>query len=434
MILSILNLFNDWAMRAGISPESAAPWIALITFSLVLILSWLVYLTLNHIVIKNLLKLANKTKARWDNILFEKKVFKRLSHLIPAIIIFIGAATALSPYPQLVKVIQIATYLYMVITGILVIDAVINSLHEIYNMLNVSRNRSIKGYVQVVKIFLYILGAGIVVSIILNKDLTTFFAGMGAMAAVIMLIFKDSILGFVAGVQLSANDMVRLGDWIQMDSHHADGTVIDISLITVKVQNWDKTISTIPTYALVSESFTNWRGMSEAGGRRIKRAVNIDMTSIRFLTKNEIEQLKKIHLLKNYLQTRELEVELYNREHEVDASMPVNGRRLTNVGTFRKYVEAYLKQHPLIHKNMTFIVRQLHPTEKGLPIEIYVFCSDTNWVNYEAVQSDIFDHIISVIPIFNLRLFQNPTGEDIIRVSELFRKTGMESLTDAENI
>ena len=427
-MLSVLNIFNEWALSAGFPAESVTPLTSAVSFSMALIVSWLIYLALNHIVIRNLKKLADKTKNSWDNILFEKKLFKRLSHLVPAIIIYIGAASALEAYPRLVSFFQGATSIYMVIIGILVTDAAINSLHEIYNTMAVAKNRSIKGYIQVIKIFLYILGAGIVLSIILNKDLTTFFAGMGAMAAVLMLIFKDSILGFVAGVQLAANDMLRLGDWIQMDSHDADGTVIDMSLITVKVQNWDKTISTIPTYALVSESFTNWRGMEESGGRRIKRAVNIDMTSIRFLMKEEIENYKKIHLLGSYLQQRELEVEMFNREHAIDTSMPVNGRRLTNIGTFRKYIEEYLKQHPLINKNMTFLVRQLQPTDKGLPVEIYVFCSDKRWAHYESVQADIFDHILSVIPLFGLRIFQNPTGEDILCLSGKYRETGRENL------
>lgn len=294
--------------------------------------------------------------------------------------------------------------------------------------MSASKNRSIKGYVQVVKIFLYILGTGIFVSILFQKDLTTFFAGLGAMAAVLMLIFKDSILGLVAGVQLSANDMVRLGDWVQMDSRKADGAVIDISLNTVKIQNWDKTISTIPTYALVSESFTNWRGMEESGGRRIKRSVNIDMSSIHFLSKKEIDKLKKIQIIKEYLEQKELEVEMYNTEQGIDGSVPVNGRQLTNLGTFRKYVEEFLKRHPKISKDMTFLVRHLQPAEKGIPIEIYVFCNDTRWAYYEGVQADIFDHILAIIPHFGLRIFQNPTGEDIGRLAQHYQDINTDKL------
>ena len=423
MEFSVLDKLMELSGNAGLAFKYHTLAASLLAISIVLLLAWVVYQLLNRVVIHSLKKIADKTNSNWDNIFFDTGVFKRLSHLVPAIIIYIGAAVALQPFPEVVKIIRSATYVYMIISGILVIDAFINSLHQIYNTLSVSKNRSIKGYVQVVKIFVYILGAGIVFSVLLQRDLITFFAGLGAMAAVILLIFKDSILGLVAGIQLSANDMVRLGDWIQMNSRNADGTVIDISLNTVKVQNWDRTISTIPTYALVSESFTNWRGMEESGGRRIKRSVSIDIKSIHFLDKAETERLKKIQIIKNYITQRELEIELYNREHGVDATVPVNGRRLTNIGTFRRYVEEYLKRHPKINKDMTFLVRHLQPTEKGLPVEIYVFCSDKRWAYYEEVQADIFDHILAIIPQFGLKVFQNPTGEDIAFLAQNFRNS-----------
>lgn len=428
MQFSFFNIFDKWFISLGIESEYATLLASVLSFVLVLVTAVIAYQILNRVVIKNLKKLTEKTKVEWDNVFFEMKVFKWLSHLIPAFIIYFGAAASLDPFPDAVTFFQRASNLYMAITGILVIEAVINSLHQIYNLLSVSKNRSIKGYVQVIKIFLYILGTGIVLSILLQKDLTTFFAGLGAMAAVLMLVFKDSILGLVAGVQLSANDMVRLGDWVQMDSRNADGAVIDISLNTVKIQNWDKTISTIPTYALVSESFTNWRGMFESGGRRIKRSVHIDMSSVHFLSKSEIEKLKKIQVLKPYLEQREMEIEMYNTENEVDVSMPVNGRRLTNLGTFRKYMEEFLKRHPQVAKDMTFLVRHLQPTEKGIPIEIYVFCSDTRWAYYEAVQADIFDHILAAVPHFGLRIFQNPSGEDISRLAGTYSEAGAENL------
>jgi miniconductance mechanosensitive channel len=232
------------------------------------------------------------------------------------------------------------------------------------------------------------------------------------LAAVLLLVFRDTILGFVASIQLSANNMVKPGDWIEMPSHNADGTVLDISLNTVKVQNWDKTIATVPTYALVSESFRNWKGMEESGGRRIKRSINIDMNSVRFVDDELAEKFKKIHLLKAYVESREEEILKYNEENKIDGSILVNGRRMTNLGTFRKYVEEYLRKHPKIHNDMTFLVRQLQPDERGLPIEIYVFSNDQAWANYETIQADIFDHILAVIPEFELRVFQNPSGRD----------------------
>jgi miniconductance mechanosensitive channel len=424
MEFAVLTKIETWLTSMGLDEKYITQAVSALAFIWVLLVAWIVYQVLNRIVIRYLKKLADKTSTNWDDILFEKKVFRRLSHLVPAIIIYNGAAVALEPFSRTVNILQSATYLYMVLAGILVIDAIINSLHQIYNTLSVSKNRSIKGYVQVVKIFIYIFGAGFVLSILLQKDLTTFFAGLGAMAAVLMLIFKDSILGLVAGVQLSANDMVRLGDWIQMDSRTADGTVIDISLNTVKVQNWDRTISTIPTYALVTESFTNWRGMEESGGRRIKRSINIDMNSIHFLSRDEIEKFKKIQIIRDYIEQRELEVEQYNRDHNVDDTMPVNGRRITNIGTFRKYIEEYLKRHPKIHQEMTFLVRHLQPNEKGLPVEIYVFCNDNRWAWYEAVQADIFDHILAIIPQFGLRIYQSPSGNDLARLTESYRIAG----------
>jgi miniconductance mechanosensitive channel len=413
------NLLKEWLSFLGLSNESEAMLVAAIAFIVVLILSWAAYIISHKVILSLIRRLADKTHTTWDDILMDKKVFRRLMHLVPAIVIHYGVTFALQGFPVAIQIIQAATYLYMVMAGLLVIDAVLNGFHEIYNTLDVSRNRSIKGYVQVAKIFIYMVGFGVVVSILLQKDLTTFFAGLGAMAAVIMLIFKDTILGLVAGIQLSANDMVRLGDWIEMPSRNADGDVIDISLNTVKVQNWDRTISTIPTYALVTESFSNWRGMVESGGRRIKRSVNIDVKSIHFLDKAEIEKFKKIQVIREYIENREREVERYNKEHHVDESMPVNGRRLTNIGTFRKYVEEYLRLHPKIHKDMTFLVRHLAPTDKGLPLEIYVFSNDQRWPYYEAIQADIFDHILAVIPQFGLRVYQNPTGDDIARLAEV---------------
>ncbi|MBN1158106.1 MAG: mechanosensitive ion channel [Bacteroidales bacterium] len=424
MELLVITGLKDWFGTLGLIEKHAVLAASVTAFIAVLLISILVYQILNRVILYYLKKLTYRTQTTWDNILFEKKVFKRLSHLVPAIMIHYGAAVAMKDYPVAVEVIQSITYLYMVIAAILVIDALLNGFHEIYNTLPVSKDRSIKGLVQVVKIFIYILGFGIIISIILQKDLTSFFAGLGAMAAVIMLIFKDSILGFVAGIQLSANDMVRLGDWIEMPSRNADGEVFDITLNTVKVKNWDQTISTIPPYALVTESFTNWRGMEESGGRRIKRSVSIDMKSIHFLSKEEIEKFRKIQIIRDYIEKREVEVEAYNKKHGVDESMPVNGRRLTNIGTFRQYIKEYLKRHPKIYNDMTFLVRHLQPTDKGLPVEIYVFSKDQRWAYYEAIQADIFDHILAVIPQFGLRVYQSPTGDDIAALAGYRPETG----------
>lgn len=416
----ILTNLKEWLMQLGLAEKNAILTASITAFLAVLLFSWLVYVVVSRIMIHFLEKIADHTRITWDNILLDQKVFKRLAHLIPAIIIYYGVILAMPDFPAAIKVIQTAAYLYMVLAATMATEALVNGFQAIYNTLPVSKDRSIKGLIQVIKIFIYILGFGIVLSIILQKNLTSFFAGMGAMAAVIMLIFKDTILGFVAGVQLSANDMVRLGDWIEMPGRNTDGNVIDITLNTIKVRNWDQTISTIPPYALITESFTNWRGMEESGGRRIKRSVSIDMKSIHFLSSEEIDRLKKIQIIRRYIETREQEIEQYNKDRGVDVSMPVNGRRLTNLGIFRKYLEEYLKRHPEIHNDMTFLVRHLQPTDKGLPIEIYVFCKDQRWVYYESIQADIFDHIMAVIPQFGLRVFQSPTGNDISSLADKF--------------
>jgi miniconductance mechanosensitive channel len=251
------------------------------------------------------------------------------------------------------------------------------------------------------------------ISIIIDKSVLVLLTGLGALTAIILLIFKDSILGLVAGIQLVANDMVRPGDWIEMPKYGADGDVIQITLNTVKIRNWDKTITTIPTYSLISDSFKNWRGMSESGGRRIKRALPIDMTSVKFCTPEMIDRFSRIAMLRDHIERKTKELREYNERNEIDQSVPVNGRRMTNLGTFRAYLVAYLRAHPKIHQDMTFLVRQLPPSDKGLPLEIYVFSNDQVWANYEAIQADIFDHLLASLPEFELRPFQSPTGDDV---------------------
>jgi len=327
-------------------------------------------------------------------------------------LIYSTAGFIFTDYPALGDIVTRLALIYIIIVLLLAIDSFINALHQIYLTTPVSEGRPINGYVQVVKIIIYFVAIILIIASLTKESPNKLLTGLGAMAAVLLLVFKDTILGFVASIQLSANKMVKPGDWITMPSHNADGTVLDISLNTVKVQNWDKTIATIPTYALVSDSFRNWKGMEESGGRRIKRSINIDMNSVRFVDDEMAEKFKKIQVLKDYVVNREEEIMKYNEENKIDGSILVNGRRMTNLGTFRKYVEEYLLHHPKIHNDMTFLVRQLQPDERGLPIEIYVFSNDQEWANYEAIQSDIFDHILAVIPQFELRVFQNPSGRD----------------------
>ena len=301
---------------------------------------------------------------------------------------------------------------YIIIVALSVINGLLNALNDVYQTYEVSKVKPIKGYIQVIKIVVFILGAVLVIANLVGESPLILLSGIGALSAVLMLVFKDSLLGLVAGIQLSANDMVRVGDWIEVPKYGADGDVIDISLNTVAVQNFDRTVTMLPSYALISDSFKNWRGMQASGGRRIKRALYIDTTSISFCTNEMIENFKSIHYLTDYITEREHEIEEYNEKNHINRNNVVNGRALTNIGVFRAYITQYLKHHPGIHQEMTLMVRQLEPGENGLPIEIYAFTNDTKWAVYETVQADIFDHLFAVAQEFGLRMFQNPAGSD----------------------
>ena len=383
-----------------------------IAVAVVLILSAAANLVAKRYILAAISYAITRSKSTWDDAVLRQRTLDRLAHLAPAVVIFIFTPIALEGMETTIAVIRGATQIYMIIILMLVLDSLLNTAEEIYQEFEASKEVPIKGFVQVLKLIVYFLAAIFVISILLNKTPIFLLSGIGALTAVLMLIFRDAILGFVAGIQLSANKMVANGDWIEMPNYGADGDVIEVSLTTVKVQNWDKTITTIPTYALISESFKNWRGMAESGGRRIKRAVNIDMSSIKFCNGEMLERFAKIQYISEYIEHKKHELEAFNQSINVDNTSLVNGRRMTNVGTFRAYVKAYLNNHPDINKDMTFLIRQLPPTEHGLPIEIYVFSKDQVWANYEAIQADIFDHILAVVPEFDLRVYQNPTGAD----------------------
>jgi miniconductance mechanosensitive channel len=411
MIETWISWYQNILTSTGMS-ESMLVFIENATIIIVTIgLAILADFVAKKIIIVAITRLAKRSKNDWDDIFVERRVFNRLAHIAPAIIVF-NALDYIFEATGWVSFMENLTQSYMTLVVVMVIDAILNALHEVYRKLPVSKGRNIKGFVQVVKIIFYFAGIILIISIFSGEAPKVLLGGLGAMAAVLMLVFKDTILGFVASIQLSANKMVNVGDWISMPKYNADGDVMDISLNTVKVQNWDKTIATIPTYALVSESFNNWKGMEESGGRRIKRSLNIDMNSVGFLDKEQIEKFRNYHLLAVYIEETEKEISGYNKSLKVDDSVVTNGRRMTNLGTFRAYMESYLHNHPKINNEMTFLIRHLQPTEKGLPIEIYVFSSDQAWANYEAIQADIFDHTLAILPEFGLRVFQNPTGDD----------------------
>jgi miniconductance mechanosensitive channel len=362
---------------------------------------------------------AARTTNTWDDAFAEARVFTRLSHIAPALVIYYGEALIPNVPESVDSLIRRLAIAMVVVAVAVAASSALNALNIIYSQSEKYRQRPIKGYLQVVNILIYATASLAVVATLLDKSPWIFLSGIGALAAVLLLVFKDTILSLVASVQIATNDMIQLGDWIEMPQAGVDGDVIDVALHTVKVQNWDKTISTIPTYKFIAESFKNWRGMQDSGGRRIKRSIPLDLTSIRFLSPEEVAGLEQWGLLREYLTEKSAEIERHNREGKRNPEINADIRRLTNVGTFRAYVRAYLKAHPKIYESgFTFIVRQLAPTASGLPIEIYCFSNDQDWTRYEAIQSDIFDHIFSMVPEFGLRLFQNPTGADFSRLSQ----------------
>ena len=360
--------------------------------------------------------MVEKSKTDWDDYLLKRKVFQSMSHLTSALVFYYSCN--FSEIPEVTRILTIFTNIYFVVIFIKVVSGVLKASNDIYLTTPYASTRSIKGYIQLVMILVYFIAGIFIIGIIFDKSPLYLLGGLSAIAAVLLIIFKDTILGLVASIQLSANKMLKPGDWIEMPKYNANGTVIDISLNTVKVQNGDKTISTIPTYSLVTDSFLNWSGMEESEGRRIKRFINIDMKSIRFCDEKMLDKFQQFRLIKDYVKEKQDEISEHNKSlGVVDDPIP-NGRRQTNLGIFRKYLEVYLKNNPFINNDMTFLVRHLQPTETGLPIEIYVFSKEKQLNNYEEIQADIFDHILAIIPEFELRVFQAPSGSDINDLSE----------------
>jgi miniconductance mechanosensitive channel len=405
---------SDYLIEWGVNNEVAV-WINIL-FGLVSIflVAWIADYLSRVIIIKIIHRLARKTTTTWDDHLVEKRFFHRIAHIVPAIIIYFSIGLVLLHYPKLTEVIRSGIDIYIIVMVVMAIDAFINASHLEYQSLEIAKTRPIKGYVQVVKIIVYFIAAILILSILLHKDPSRLLTGLGAMAAVLLLVFKDTILGFVASIQLSANDMVRVGDWITMPNRGTDGNVIEISLNTVKVQNFDKTISTIPTYSLVSESFTNWRGMESSGGRRIKRSISIDMKSVKFCDDKLLGKLAQ-HSVINSLIEKHLPLK---QSKKSESEMAVSDfHRLTNLGIFRKYLEEYLKHQENIRKDLSMVVAELQSTDTGIPIQVVVFSKDIKAAGYENLQSEIFEHILAVLPEFELKVFQNPSGYDVLEAA-----------------
>lgn len=415
-----MHLLQEWLTRQlagfGLSGEMTAVVEKLVLLLVIILVAVGIDFICRKIVLGLFTRIARRTKNDWDDLIIDRKIIHRLIRIVPAVFIyimipFIFDTTGESSLPG---ILQRICMVYIIAVSLHFITALLTLVNDIYNRQAMAQSKPpIKGFIQVVQVVVVFIGVILIIATLIAKSPVTLFAGLGASAAVLMLVFKDSILGFVAGIQLSANDMLRPGDWITMSKYGADGTVIDVTLNAIKVRNFDNTIVTIPPYSLVSDSFQNWRGMSDSPGRRVKRSVNIAMESVKFCTPEMLDKFRKISILAEYIDQKERELQEYNKEHDIDSSILVNGRRQTNLGVFRAYLERYLSNHPQVSKELTAMVRHLQPTEKGIPIELYFFLSEKRWVFYESIQADIFDHILAVIPEFELIAFQNISGQDL---------------------
>lgn len=402
MKFDLFKIYTKLGMGAGFSELMEVFTYILIIFSLT-ILTWFIS---RRILRSFFYKVSKNTKSKFDDFLLKNKVPSIIACFPPILLLFFSLDDILSKYPISLDFIQILLEVFGALITIIFVKRLLNSIKDYLKTLSNFRDKPIDSYIQVIMIFIWFFGVMVIFSIISGKDIGTFLATLGALSAVILLIFKDTILGFVASIQVTVNDIVRIGDWITMKSYHADGDVIEINLSTVKVQNFDKTITSIPTYKLVSDSFINWRGMSESGGRRIKRSILIKVSSIKFLNDEKLTELKEIERISSYITQRKEDIEKDNKNKGVNKKLLLNGRNMTNIGLFRRYTLAYLKDHPQISQDLTVMVRQLAPSPEGIPLEIYVFVKDKVWINYEKIMSDIFDHLLAAIPTFDLECFE----------------------------
>lgn len=399
--------------RAGLDNSGGEWGSRILLVAGIVLICYLAVKLFRHLVTPALQRISAQTRTMWDDHLFDDKVLHAACRLIPPVLLYLLLPLAFGDDPSLLKLLHKGCSIYLIVVTIALLNTFLSALYDISNKHETLRDRPLKGIYQMLKLVTVSVGIVLIIGILIDRNATSILAGLGASAAVLMLIFKDSILGLVAGVQLSANDMLRPGDWITMSKYGADGYVIEVTLTTVKVQNFDKTIVSIPTWRLMSESFKNWRGMQQSGGRRIKRSLYIDASGVRFLHDDEEVRLSKVRLLTDYIGRKQAELKSWNEAQGNVAALSANRRRMTNIGTFRAYALAYLKSHPEIQPNMTCMVRQMQTTAQGIPLEIYCFTRTTAWVDYERIQGDIFDYLLAVMPEFGLNLYQQPSGTDL---------------------
>ena len=406
----IKHFIYDYLIDLGLSVTYAKYINMMVLLVALLVIALLVDYIIKKIIINLFTQFTIKTKTKFDNFLVTNKVPQNVAHIIPLIFGLEFIPIVFADFPYFENMVEKGFKVFAIILTLWIARSVLQALKDFFKTLPRLKDKPIDSYIQVFMIFAWVIGIFSAFAIITGIEFIKFMTTLGAASAIIILVFRDTILGFVASIQVSINDMVRIGDWITFEKYGADGAVVEINLSTVKVQNFDKTITTIPTYALISDSFKNWRGMESSPGRRIKRALNIKLDSISYLTKDDVDTLKNIDLITAYLEKRQSDIEAYNEKNGVNTVLPLNGRNMTNIGVFRKYIETYIENHSGINKDMMIMVRQLAPTSQGMPLEIYAFSSDKRWENYEYIMADIFDHTIAAVPYFNLELFEEPSN------------------------
>ncbi|WP_294477170.1 mechanosensitive ion channel family protein [uncultured Bacteroides sp.] len=421
---AMMNEVNNTLLSMGVNEAWADKIDNLVILLFIIAVAFLANVICRKIILRVVAKLVRQTKATWDDIVFNDKVMANVSRMVAPILIYIAIPMAFPEHADsaVLDFLRRLCLIYIIAVFLRFVSALFTAIYQVYSAREQYKDKPLKGLLQTAQVILFFIGAIIIISILINKSPAVLLTGLGASAAVLMLVFKDSIMGFVSGIQLSANNMLKVGDWITMPKYGADGTVIEVSLNTVKVRNFDNTITTIPPYLLVSDSFQNWHGMEMSGGRRVKRSINIDMSSVRFCTPEMLAKYRKIQLLKDYVDKTEKVIEDYNKEHGIDNSILVNGRRQTNLGVFRAYLTNYLNNLPTVNHNLTCMVRQLQPTETGIPLELYFFSANKSWVPYEGIQADVFDHVLAIISEFDLCVFQSPSGADFRRIGVRLEK------------
>ncbi|MGY5849465.1 mechanosensitive ion channel family protein [Salegentibacter sp. F14] len=411
----LVCLVEELLIDYGLNPI-AAQYINLTINILVLIL---IIIGVNYLiktfVIEAFKAFTNKTRTTFDDFLIKTKFPKYIGQVIPLFLLYYLVPFIFIDFPLVIKVFDFVLHIYVIFLVVWIFRSIMRTLKAYLKTQDSFRDKPVESYIQVVMIVVWIIALLFIFAEITGESVVKFIISLGAASAILLLVFKDTILGFVASIQVTVNDIVRIGDWITFSKYGADGTVTEINLSTVKVQNFDNTFTTIPTYSLISDSFQNWRGMQESPGRRIKRAVYIKQNSVKFMTDADLEKLKSIRLIESYLETRQTEINTYNEDQKIDRSLPINGRNQTNLGIFRKYIDTYLQNHSAVHKELYIIVRHLSPTPQGIPVEILCFSRDKRWENFEYITADIFDHIIAAVPYFGLQLFESPSGDDITK-------------------